>query len=246
MHPPCARAVETLGEGDSTNGRMTEFRKNAPLAAERPAWYTHSMDDVRGALAANLAELRKEENLTQAEFAAQFNYSDKAVSKWERGESSPDLDNLMALAALYGCSLDQLVHADSGTAVQDGGAEAAGPKEAETAELPAGSDPLLPHGSFYDQPRFRKDFPCSLVVVVSYLVLGFFFNLWHPGWILFLTIPLYYLPDSERGYLRLLGNPVMVTIIYLLLGVYCNLWHPGWLIFLLVPLLNHFTSGERA
>ena len=41
------------------------------------------MDDVRGALAANLAELRKEENLTQAEFAARFNYSDKAVSKWE-------------------------------------------------------------------------------------------------------------------------------------------------------------------
>ena len=143
-------------------------------------------------------------------------------------------------------TVDQLVHADSGTAVQDGEAEAAGPKEAEAAELPAGSDPLLPHGSFYDQPRFRKDFPYSLVVVVSYLVLGFFFNLWHPGWILFLTIPLYYLPDSERGYLRLLGNPVMVTIIYLLLGVYCNLWHPGWLIFLLVPLLNHFTSRERA
>ena len=124
----------------------------------------------------------------------------------------------MALAALYGCSLDQLVHADSGTAVQDGGAEA--------AELPAGSDPLLPHGSFYDQPRFRKDFPYSLVVAVSYLVLGFFFNLWHPGWILFLTIPLYYLPDSERGYLCLLGNPVMVTIIYLLLVMFFS-WLVG-------------------
>ena len=69
MHPPRARAVETLGEGDSTSGRMTGFRWNVALAAERPAWYTHSMDDVRGALAANLAELRKEENLTQAEFA---------------------------------------------------------------------------------------------------------------------------------------------------------------------------------
>ena len=91
MHPPRARAVETLGEGDSTSGRMTGFRWNVALAAERPAWYTHSMDDVRGALAANLAELRKEENLTQAEFAAQFNYSDKAVSKWERGDSLPDV-----------------------------------------------------------------------------------------------------------------------------------------------------------
>ena len=56
------------------------------------------MDDVRGALAANLAELRKEENLTQAEFAAQFNYSDKAVSKWERGDSLPDVVMLKTIA----------------------------------------------------------------------------------------------------------------------------------------------------
>lgn len=47
----------------------------------------HSMDATRKALAANLAELRKSENLTQAEFAARLNYSDKAVSKWERGVS---------------------------------------------------------------------------------------------------------------------------------------------------------------
>ena len=79
---------------------MTGFRWNVALAAERPAWYTHSMDDVRGALAANLAELRKEENLTQAEFAAQFNYSDKAVSKWERGDSLPDVVMLKTIADL--------------------------------------------------------------------------------------------------------------------------------------------------
>ena len=78
-------------------------------------------------------------------------------------------------------------------------------------------------------------------MTVIYLVLGFAFHLWHPGWIIFLTIPLFYLPNDERGYLRLLGNPVMVTIIYLLLGCYCNLWHPGWIIFLVMPLLNWVT-----
>ena len=77
-----------------------------------------------------------------------------------------------------------------------------------------------------------------MLVAFLYLVLGFCFNLWHPGWIIFLTVPLVYLPDSERGYLRLLSNPIMVTIIYLLLGCYCNLWHPGWIIFLLVPIMN--------
>ena len=66
------------------------------------------MDDVRGALAANLAELRKEENLTQAEFAARFNYSDKAVSKWERGDSLPDVVMLKTIADLYGLRVDDL------------------------------------------------------------------------------------------------------------------------------------------
>ena len=69
------------------------------------------MDDVRGALAANLAELRKEENLTQAEFAAQFNYSDKAVSKWERGDSLPDVVMLKTIADLYGLRVDDLLTA---------------------------------------------------------------------------------------------------------------------------------------
>ena len=69
------------------------------------------MDDVRGALAANLAELRKEENQTQAEFAAQFNYSDKAVSKWERGDSLPDVVMLKTIADLYGLRVDDLLSA---------------------------------------------------------------------------------------------------------------------------------------
>lgn len=134
MHPPRARAVETLGEGDSTSGRMTGFRLNVPLAAERPAWYTHSMDDVRGALAANLAELRKEENLTQAEFAAQFNYSDKAVSKWERGDSLPDVVMLKTIADLYGLRVDDLL-TDGGVAAAYAAATESGGEKKHDAYL---------------------------------------------------------------------------------------------------------------
>ena len=134
MHPPRAREVETLGEGDSTSGRMTGFRRNTPLAAERPAWYTHSMDDVRGALAANLAELRKEENLTQAEFAAQFNYSDKAVSKWERGDSLPDVVMLKTIADLYGLRVDDLL-TDGGVAAAYAAATESGGEKQHDAYL---------------------------------------------------------------------------------------------------------------
>ncbi len=61
-------------------------------------------------VASNLTELRKEKGLTQIQLAQLFNYSDKAVSKWERGDTLPDLETLKALADYYGVTLDYLVH----------------------------------------------------------------------------------------------------------------------------------------
>ncbi len=60
-------------------------------------------------VALNLAELRRTKGWTQAELAEKINYSDKSVSKWERGEGLPDLKVLMQLAELYGVTLDALV-----------------------------------------------------------------------------------------------------------------------------------------
>ena len=176
-----------------------------------------------------LVQLRKDHGLSQEELAEHLGVSRQAVSKWERAESSPDSDNLIALASLYNVSLDTLIRGTS-TPVEPGNA----------------ADPL-PEGSYFDykasleqqeQDRRRSAFPYPVLVSIAYVVLGACFNLWHPGWLLFLTIPLYYLPASHRSPIRLLGNPVMITIIYLLLGFWCNLWHPGWVVFLLIPVLN--------
>jgi transcriptional regulator with XRE-family HTH domain len=52
------------------------------------------MRDVRQIIADNLIELRKVNKLTQLELAEKLNYSDKAISKWERGESLPDVEIL--------------------------------------------------------------------------------------------------------------------------------------------------------
>lgn len=68
-----------------------------------------NMEATRKALAANLAELRKSESLTQAEFAARLNYSDKAVSKWERGDSLPDVVMLKKIADMYELHVDDLL-----------------------------------------------------------------------------------------------------------------------------------------
>ena len=57
----------------------------------------------------NIAAYRKRENLTQAELAERLNYSDKAVSKWERGESVPDVMTLVLIAELFGVSVNDLL-----------------------------------------------------------------------------------------------------------------------------------------
>lgn len=67
------------------------------------------MEDIKNIVAENLTELRKLNKYTQSELAQKLNYSDKSVSKWERGESLPDIEVLYSLAELYGVTLDELV-----------------------------------------------------------------------------------------------------------------------------------------
>ena len=71
------------------------------------------MDKLNFIIAKNLSELRKRNRLTQAELAEKLNYSDKAVSKWEKGESLPGVEVLYKLSKLYGVSLDYIVGEES-------------------------------------------------------------------------------------------------------------------------------------
>ncbi len=57
----------------------------------------------------NISNLRKRQGLTQAGLAEKVNYSDKAVSKWERGESVPDILTLVSLAEVLGVTVDDLL-----------------------------------------------------------------------------------------------------------------------------------------
>ena len=56
-----------------------------------------------------LLQYRKKMNLSQEELASRIGVSRQAVSKWERAEASPDTDNLILLADIYGVSLDELL-----------------------------------------------------------------------------------------------------------------------------------------
>ena len=123
------------------------------------------------AMAQRLVDRRKAAGLSQEALAAQLGVSRQAVSKWERSESSPDTDNLIALAALYGVSLDELLYGETVSdaegslgedATQDGCASVETSNDAEEAEDSAdkagcGDKPLvdisLAHGIHVVDPN---------------------------------------------------------------------------------------------
>ena len=68
------------------------------------------MNDLKQTIASNISRLRKQKNLTQLEFAKALNYSDKAISKWERAESIPDIIILKQIADLFGVTVDYIIN----------------------------------------------------------------------------------------------------------------------------------------
>ncbi len=73
------------------------------------------MEDIKLIISQNIVELRRANGMTQIELAAKLNYSDKAISKWERGESVPDITVLKAIADLFGVTLDYLCEGEHET-----------------------------------------------------------------------------------------------------------------------------------
>lgn len=109
-------------------------------------------------------------------------------------------------------------------------------------------DGLGPEGSYYEakarreQEEYRRkmDGAYPVLITVLYLVLGFGFGLWHPGWLVFLTIPMHYMHFRSRW--ERFTDPVMITLIYLAIGCIFGIWHPTWMLFLLIPLSEIFKN----
>jgi len=96
-------------------------------------------------------------------------------------------------------------------------------------------------------------FPYPVIATIAFLCLGFFWDLWHPGWLVFLTVPIYYYTvsliesigsDESKSFLKLLPYPLFCAIVYMCLGFFLDWWHPGWLIFLTIPIWSFFVSSK--
>ena len=67
------------------------------------------LSELKLVTAGNLIQLRTSRGMTQAELGALLNYSDKTISKWERGEAIPDAYVLTQLAEIFGVTVDALL-----------------------------------------------------------------------------------------------------------------------------------------
>lgn len=191
-----------------------------------------------------LVQYRKQRGYSQEELAAELGLSRQAVSKWERAEASPDTDNLIALARLYGVSLDELLLSETPLPPP------APPQRSDTGSMPAPPEPprapepdlteIIETGVMNEvADGLRNDFsstpppaaesrpPLSagarkllgLVGIGAFIVFFFVYGL----------LSLIF-PNLQGAY------PLLCTALYLALGFGCNLWHPGWLIYLTIPI----------
>ena len=203
-------------------------------------------------MANRFTALRKQHGLSQEQLAEKLEVSRQAVSKWERGEASPDIENLSSLAKLYGITIDELVN---GVQEQPSAFGAVPENSSDISESPAdpqeGDDCPNPceyggvtvtHYNSVEKPSMAmfllKGFPFALMVVIAFLLTGFLLNLWYINWILFLLIPCWYgMVDAiKKRRPDKFPYPVLIAAVYLVMGFLWDLWHPGWVVFLTVPI----------
>ncbi len=83
------------------------------------------------------------------------------------------------------------------------------------------------------------------VLSVIYLALGVLFNWWHPGWLVFLVVPVYAMFKVEEKIPFVAYTPFISTLLFVVIGEAFDIYHWAWLVFLLIPIMGIFTeSGE--
>ena len=166
--------------------------------------------------------------------------SRQAVSKWERGESSPDTDNLIAIANLYSVTLDELINGDSAVKKSTDDNLSSAPEELPS--VPRIQNPVKRHSLYKDRARRLLKFPFALIVLAVYIVLNLIIHMWHPLWIMFLFIPIYYhyagacYTKTKKGYLFALPIPEIVLLAYLVLSFATGLWGAMAVVFITIPI----------
>ena len=104
------------------------------------------------------------------------------------------------------------------------------------------------NGVFVNGEKVRSvEIPLGVLAIIIYIVIGFCFDLWHPGWLLFILIPIISsLVDAVcKRDASLFLYPVFAFGIFLYAGIVHTLWHPAWVIFLTIPIFYFLTGAVK-
>lgn len=104
------------------------------------------------------------------------------------------------------------------------------------------------NGVFVNGEKVRSvEIPLGVLAIIIYIVIGFCFDLWHPGWLLFILIPIISsLVDAVcKRDVSLFQYPVFAFGIFLYAGIVHTLWHPAWVVFLTIPIFYFLTGAVK-
>lgn len=185
-----------------------------------------------------ISSLRKQHNMSQEQLAEQMYVSRQSISKWELGESMPDISNIVRLTEIFDVTTDYLLK--NGNAQTQTPPET--PKSIAPQEADSGSHNDLKHGFIHSN--------IWGITTLIYLALGLIFSLWHPGWLIFILAGIISTwletSQSKNSHIGHLASIAMwipalwvgAVLVYLLLGFVGGWWHPGWLVFPVAAVLT--------
>lgn len=210
------------------------------------------MIDYKAVFADNLSHLRSHKGWTQLELAEKLNYSDKTVSKWERGESMPDVIMLKQISDLFGITIDELLTDHKGKPVKTWKQDSIAPEKKEK-EKKEHKTFLEKVNAMDDKGRAHAYKVRQLISVVSVigvwvLTTAALIIAWAVTGKVFGMIAAYTLPvmfilcivfNSIWGKHKLAWNWVYISLLILsmILDVYLQLRHFGhnvWMLFLIM------------
>ncbi|HIY34993.1 MAG TPA: helix-turn-helix transcriptional regulator [Candidatus Eubacterium faecigallinarum] len=186
-----------------------------------------------------LQQLRKMNGYSQEVLAEKLGISRQSISKWERAEASPEIDNLMALAKIYGITVDELLDTSNDKVVVAN-------TNKKDRDIKGKLKSLLSKANdFGIYPNVAKAlliFPFPIILVILYIALSMIFDIWHPLWIVFLTLPMYYRfaiackANNKKVFMLLMPVPEFIVTVFLLLGILTGAWGYACILFIIIPL----------
>lgn len=179
-------------------------------------------------VANRLVKLRKEKGYSQEELAEKLGLSRQAVSKWERAEASPDTDNLILLARIYGVSLDDLLNIDSED-VENLRENNAQQESEQQKQSNSHVHVSLRGGVHVVEGKDEVHVGWNGIHITEHAGDNI-----HIGDGKIVVNGREY-DKKDRGISHALV-PLLTIFAYLWLGFGHGLWHPGWLVFFLIPI----------